>query len=95
MTPAKYLRFLISLFFIGLLCNCSNEPGAEVKPIQDGIDESYKPDHPIKFPHEVHSQVDCKLCHNSAADGKPGIPKTEVCMKCHKQADGNQTQEGM
>ncbi|WP_341900369.1 cytochrome c3 family protein [Fluviicola taffensis] len=76
--------YLFSLAIIGLSTNsCTNETG---------VDEAYKPDHPIEFPHDIHVSkgIDCKYCHNSANDGQnEGIPSANVCMKCHKQIKGN------
>lgn len=78
-------RFQSSLFlylFFFAVNGCTNETEPKILP----LDEGYKPDHKIDFSHELHAQIDCKYCHNSATDGKrEGIPATNVCMKCHKE----------
>ena len=66
--------------------HCTNSNNAKILPLEEG----YHPVHKIEFSHEIHEQIDCKYCHNSASDGKTeGIPATSICMKCHKQIKGN------
>ncbi len=54
------------LFFLTLLgfsvTHCTNETGPEILP----VDEGYKPDHAIEFPHDIHASkgIDCKYCCN-------------------------------
>ena len=91
----KYSRFIfpLVLVLIGLTANhCTNGSDPKILP----VDESYKPDKPIEFPHDLHAGklgIDCKDCHNSAINGKEkGIPATQVCMKCHKQVSGNNSE---
>jgi hypothetical protein len=93
MKPAKsfFLLFVfLCILVIGLTTNCSNEPNLGT------VDESYKPDHPIEFPHDIHAGkngIDYKFCHNVAFDEKnTGIPSANVCMKCHKEVKGNPSQ---
>lgn len=81
---------LFLLLTIGLASNrCTDGSDPKILP----VDESYKPDKPIEFSHELHAGkhgIDCKYCHNSAIDGKKnGISVVNVCTKCHKQVDGN------
>ncbi len=63
---------------------------------QVGVVTSYQPSQPIQFPHDIHAGtngIDCKYCHNSADKSKSaGIPTVNVCMNCHKQIKGNETQ---
>lgn len=80
-----FLLFSSCLFLvlIGLLSNCSGEP--------QGTDESFKPSRKTDFSHVVHEKIDCKHCHNPKNEGETeGIPTATICMKCHKQPDGNQ-----
>lgn len=77
------------LLTIGLGSNrCTRGSDPKILP----VDESYKPDKPIEFSHDLHAGklgIDCKDCHNSAIDGKKeGIPTTNVCTKCHKEVKG-------
>lgn len=77
MQPSLFLHLLF-LVMIGLATNRCNSP----------IEEEYKPDQPIEFPHDIHVSkgIDCKYCHNPKIDGKnDGIPSAKVCMKCHKE----------
>ncbi len=79
--------FLVTLFLAicGLtVSQCTNGTNPKMLP----VDESYKPDQPIEFPHDIHVSkgIDCKYCHDSANDGKTdGIPTANLCLKCHKQ----------
>jgi len=63
---------------------------------QIGVLSAYQPSQPIQFPHDIHAgenDIDCKYCHNSADKSKTaGIPTVNVCMNCHKQIQGNETQ---
>lgn len=82
------------LLTIGLASNrCTGGSDTEILP----VDESYKPDQPIEFPHDIHAGklgIDCKYCHNANVDGKKeGIPAANVCMNCHKQVTGNSTEQ--
>nr|WP_294859260.1 cytochrome c3 family protein [uncultured Fluviicola sp.] len=74
------------LMTMGLATNrCT---GSEIPP----VDESYAPEQPVEFPHDIHVQkgIDCKYCHNTAVDGKKeGVPASNVCMKCHKPVSRN------
>lgn len=84
----KYLFFLMML--IGFSTNrcTNNRTDPEILP----LDEGYKPDHAIEFPHEIHASkgIDCKYCHNPETDGKKaGIPAEKICMNCHKQVTGS------
>ncbi len=85
--------YLLFLILIGFSVNhCTNEADPEILP----VDEGYKPDHAIEFPHDIHVSkgIDCKYCHNPAIDGKKeGIQATGVCIKCHKQVNGNSSRE--
>lgn len=78
---------LVFLFLIiGLASNqCTGGSNPAIMP----VDESYKPDKPIEFSHELHAGkhgIDCKYCHHSAIDGKKeGVPTADVCTKCHKK----------
>lgn len=93
MQPPGFLRLLF-LILIGFSVNhCTNGADPEILP----VDEGYKPDHAIEFPHDLHAgklKIDCKYCHNSEIDGKKeGIQATGVCIKCHKQVNGNSSRE--
>lgn len=82
--------YLLFLVIVGLGTNrCTNEEDTKILP----LDEGYKPDHAIEFPHDLHArklEIDCKYCHNSAIDGKEkGIPAAKICLNCHKQVTGN------
>jgi len=52
-----------------------------------GRSESYQPDQPIKFSHQVHvaeNQIDCMYCHHTATESKTAnFPSTDLCMNCH------------
>lgn len=81
------------LLIIGLGSNrCTGEADTEILP----VDEGYKPDQPIEFPHDIHAGkngIDCKFCHNAKFDEKnTGIPSADVCMKCHKEVKANPAQ---
>ncbi len=78
--------FVFLLLTIGLGVNrCTSGADPEILP----VDESYKPDQPIEFSHEIHAGkngIDCKFCHNAEFDEKnTGIPSANICMKCHKE----------
>ena len=82
------------LLTIGLTSNrCTSGSDTEILP----VDESYKPDQPIEFPHDIHAGklgIDCKFCHNAEFDEKnTGIPSADVCMKCHKEVKGDPAQK--
>ena len=80
-------RFLYILLLVITGLSTSQCTDSEIAP----LDESYKPDQPIEFPHEIHVSkgIDCKYCHNSANEEKDnGIPAVNVCMKCHKEEKG-------
>ena len=53
-----------------------------------GVYESYKPEQPIKFSHQVHAgklEINCVYCHSGAEKGRTaGVPSANVCMNCHK-----------
>jgi hypothetical protein len=74
------------LLLVGSINSCSTGPN--LRP----VDESYKPEQPIEFPHDIHAGkngIDCKYCHNSEFDeNNTGIPTTKVCLKCHRQING-------
>ena len=48
------------------------------------------PEQPIAFSHKIHAgtlQMDCKYCHNGAANSQwANIPAVSTCMGCHKFA---------
>lgn len=80
--------YLFFLAIIGLSTNRCTNTDPKILPLER--ETPYKPDHKTDFSHEVHQQVDCKYCHNSATDGKTkGIPATSICIKCHKQITGD------
>lgn len=86
--------FLLLFTVCGLGVNrCTSGADPEILPVE----ESYKPDQPIEFPHDIHAgklEIDCKYCHNASVDGKKeGIPAANVCMNCHKQVTGNSTEK--
>lgn len=85
---------LFLLLTIGLASNrCTDGSNPKILP----VDESYKPDQPIEFPHDIHASkngIDCKFCHNAAFDEKnTGIPSMDVCTKCHKEIKGDSVPE--
>ncbi|MGV3613007.1 MAG: cytochrome c3 family protein [Fluviicola sp.] len=93
--PSAFI-YLLLLAIIGLTSTqCTNETVPEILP----VDESYKPEKPIEFPHDIHTgknKIDCKYCHNSAENGKnPGIPTEEICMKCHQQINGKMVSDSI
>jgi len=53
-----------------------------------GVYENYKPEQPIKFPHDVHAgtnKIACQYCHSSVEKSRhAGIPSPMLCMNCHK-----------
>lgn len=81
--------YILILAIIALSTNqCGNGTDTKIPPLEEG----YKPDQPIEFPHDIHVNkgIDCKYCHNPQVDGKKaGIPSEKVCMKCHKQIKEN------
>jgi Cytochrome c7 and related cytochrome c len=52
-----------------------------------GINQGYKPEQPIAFPHKVHAgdnKIPCLYCHYAARTSRhAGIPPANVCMNCH------------
>ena len=86
----KQILYVLFLAAAGLTTNqCTNGSNTKIKPLEDN---SYRPDQPIEFPHEIHTSkgIDCKYCHNSEIDGKTkGIPMANICMNCHESKDGN------
>ncbi len=52
-----------------------------------GRQQSYQPDQPIAFSHQIHAginKIDCQYCHDSARRSKHSlIPGTNTCMNCH------------
>ena len=53
-----------------------------------GRQQTYAPEQPIKYSHELHAgkyQIDCQYCHSGASQSKhSNIPSINVCMNCHK-----------
>ncbi|MEJ6694527.1 MAG: c-type cytochrome [Chitinophagales bacterium] len=53
-----------------------------------GRQQTYAPEQPIKYSHELHAgkyQIDCQYCHSGASQSKhSNIPSVNVCMNCHK-----------
>lgn len=95
----KYFQqsgFLLILLLV-ILGLAANRCTGAADPIILPVDESYKPNQPIEFPHDIHAgklEIDCKYCHNAAVDGKKeGIPAANVCTKCHKEVEGNPLRE--
>ena len=52
-----------------------------------GRQQTYQPDQPIAFSHEIHAgvnKIDCQYCHDTARRSKHSlIPGTNTCMNCH------------
>lgn len=77
----KYLLIIFS--FIAL--SCDNSETKAVTKEKPGVVEGYKPSQPIAFSHSLHSEMDCKYCHNSVDDSKNvDLPSVNVCINCHK-----------
>lgn len=71
---------------------CTSGSTPKIKP----VDESYKPEKPIAFPHDIHVRkgIDCNYCHHAASDDKKeGIPTANVCTNCHKEVKASSIPE--
>lgn len=98
LTKSSYLLLSLLLIpVIGFVSSCSNDPSPEIRSLKDKtIVQPYEREQEIEFPHAAHEQVDCKFCHHPEIDGKTGgVPAMSVCMKCHKQINGNQPQDSV
>src|ERR1700744_4431987 len=55
------------------------------------VPQSYQPEQPIHFPHDLHAgvmKIDCQYCHSGAYKSKNAtIPSLNICMNCHKTID--------
>ena len=87
--PSKFLYLFFVVIIIFGTNQCTNNDAPKILP----VDEAYKPDQPIEFPHDLHAgklKIDCNYCHNDANDGKKeGIQAATICMECHKKVNGN------
>ncbi|MCR9173078.1 MAG: cytochrome c family protein [bacterium] len=91
----KLVTILVVL--LGLVVSCGEndkmksekDAGAIHQVIQDSTKiEGYQPEHPIRFPHAVHAEIDCKYCHYTGNESKTAsIPSINVCMNCHRTRD--------
>lgn len=54
-----------------------------------GYNQSYQPDQPIPFSHELHAgqnKIDCQYCHTTAEVSRhASVPSLNICMNCHIQ----------
>jgi hypothetical protein len=86
--PSKFLPILFPAIIGLMTSHCTSRAYPKIIPLE----EPYKPDHVIEFPHAVHAGkgIDCKHCHNSKIDEKSnGVPTGNVCLECHKQIKGD------
>lgn len=87
-----FQKFWLFIFIVVIMALTANRCTGGADPKILPVDESYKRDQPIEFPHDIHAGklgIDCKYCHNSAVDGKErGIPTANVCTKCHQEVKG-------
>ncbi len=48
---------------------------------------------PFSFNHQIHRPMDCTFCHPGAQAGiKAGLPKVEICLRCHATSPLNKSQ---